>query len=218
METREHVDPLPFTYTKDPDRNGDRHVARVDDGWLVGFDDGEFGGGLWWFAGDGSTSHGIRPSPSLPTNSADVFHAENVVGLPRVRDQRLVLMGLDHLIGRSGRIFRAVSGPQGWNLALVAVLDARPDVWLVDGSRLLFLTESGLWSTDGVRTQRIDALDLGGLAPTSLVRTADGSFYVGLRYYVLKLVEKARGWEESWLLPAACQKVQLADDSCECVP
>ena len=61
---------------------------------------------------------------------ADPFHAENVHGLPEVAGQRLILMGLDHLGGRSGRIFRAVPGAAGWTLFPVAVLDAEPRLWL----------------------------------------------------------------------------------------
>jgi len=218
LVSREHVDPLPFDYPRHRDREGDRRVARVDDGWLVGFNAGEFGGGLWWFDRGGRNGRRIRPSSSLPTNPADIFHAENVLGLPLVGGVRLVLMGLDHLTGRSGRVFRAVSGPHGWELAPVAVLDAQPDVWVVDGSKLLFLTESGLWSTDAVGAQRIHDVDFGGLAPTSLIRAADGPVYVGLRYYVLKLVEGRNGWEESWLVPGECQRVQLKDYQCECAP
>ena len=41
------------------DRFGDRHVLGVADGWLVGFNAGEFGGGLWWFSFDGKRSKRI---------------------------------------------------------------------------------------------------------------------------------------------------------------
>jgi hypothetical protein len=83
--TREHVDPLPFAYAEGRDRQGSRYVARVTDGWLVGFDAGEFGGGLWWFSErDGHESRRIRPSPSAPANPDDPFRAENVLGLPAV--------------------------------------------------------------------------------------------------------------------------------------
>jgi hypothetical protein len=219
LKSREHVDPIPFTYAKSEDRRGSRHVARVEDGWLVGFDAGEFGGGLWWFGGpDGHKSRRIRPSPKSPANPNDVFHAENVLGLPLVRGHRLVLMGLDHLTGRSGRVFRAVAGPTGWDLAPVAVLDAQPDVWLVDGSRLLFLTESGLWTSNGFEARRMHALALGALGPTSMVRAADGAFYIGMRYYVLRLAERGDSWEEAWFVPASCQRMQLRDYECECLP
>jgi hypothetical protein len=218
LTTRERLDPIPFSYAKGQDRQGNRHVERVGDGWLVGFDAGEFGGGLWWFSDRGGhESRRIRPDPSSPANPDDVFHAENVLGLPVVGSEQLVLMGLDHLTGRSGRIFRAVLTARGWMLAPVAVLDAEPAVWLVDGSRLLFLTESGLWESDGLSARRVHAIDLGGFAPTSLVRSADGALYVGMRYYLLRLVEGSGGWAESWFVPASCQKVRLREYTCVCV-
>jgi hypothetical protein len=219
LKSREHVDPIPFSYREGEDRQGSRHVARVQDGWLIGFDAGEFGGGLWWYSQDGRESRRIRPKPSLPTNPDDVFHAENILGLPLVGGERLVLMGLDHLSGRSGRVFRAVVTPEGWDLAPVAVLDAEPDVWLVDGSRLLFLTESGLWVSDGSEARRVHPVDLGAFAPTSMVRSADGALYVGMRYYVLRLAEQHDGtWQESWFVPASCQKMQFRVYQCECLP
>ncbi len=217
LEGREQVDPIPFSYAEGEDRQGNRYAARVDDGWLVGFDNGEFGGGLWWFDDRGRQSRRISPDPSLAAHPDDIFHAENVLGLPLVRGQRLVLMGLDHLTGRSGRVFRAVAGPAGWNLVPVAVLDAQPDVWLVDGSRLLFLTESGLWVSDGFQAERIHAVDFGAFAPTSMVRAADGALYVGMRYYVLRLAEHGAGWEEAWFVPASCQKMRYRAYKCECL-
>ncbi len=56
---RDHQDALPSGITS---RNvavgskADRHIIRVDDGWLVGMDVGEFGGGLWWFSANGRHS------------------------------------------------------------------------------------------------------------------------------------------------------------------
>jgi hypothetical protein len=127
-------------------------------------------------------------------------------------------MGLDHLTGRSGRIFRAVHHDTGWYLAPVAVLDAEPGVWLVEGKTLLFLTQSGLWSADATGgPQRLYEADLGDFSPTSLVRGRDGALYIGLRYYVLRLAQAESHWSESWYVPAACQKVRLNDYRCECV-
>src|SRR5262245_53773507 len=52
----------------------------------------------------------------------------------------------------------------------VAVLDGEPDVWLVEGATLLFITESGLWSVETKGgTKRIHRVDLASFSPTSLV-------------------------------------------------
>jgi hypothetical protein len=61
---------------------GDRHVEKVADGWLVGFDAGEWGGSLWWFSEDGKAHKKL----------AD----ENVVGFAKT-SELLALTGLAHL-------------------------------------------------------------------------------------------------------------------------
>lgn len=66
---REHVDPLPFRVARGRDRDGDRWVVAVPDGWIVGFDQGEFGGGLWWFNRNGTGSHRIRPGSTRARES-----------------------------------------------------------------------------------------------------------------------------------------------------
>src|SRR6188768_1485770 len=91
-------DPLPFAVPKHQDRSGDRHVLKVADGWLVGFDAGEFGGGLW-FTASGADWWQLRPPSDAPAAPDDPFKAENVQGLAFVEGRPLVLMGLDHLTG-----------------------------------------------------------------------------------------------------------------------
>jgi hypothetical protein len=216
MGVRTHVDPFPLSYSEGPGREGNRWVAPVSDGWLVGFDNGEFGGGLWWFGRDARQTRPISPNAALPAGS-ELRQPENVIGLPVVDGQQLVLMGCDHLTERSGRIFRAVRGSEGWTLAPVAVLDSEPTTWLLDGTRLLFATESGLWSTDETGGARlIHEVPFGDYAPMSMVRGADGALYVGLRHYVLKLQEKAGQWQETWYEPARCPKPRLVDYECQC--
>lgn len=91
----ERQDPLPFAVPKHHDRPGERHVLPTSDGWLVGFDAGEFGGGLW-FTATGEDWRRIRPGAGAPAHPEDPFKAENVHGLVVVGEQPMVLMGLDH--------------------------------------------------------------------------------------------------------------------------
>lgn len=209
LPLREHVDPLPFSIPAGRDRQGNRYVARVPDGWIVGFDDGEFGGGLWWFSPTGAERRRIRPSAP---------GAENVVGLPAIGGQRLVLMGLDHLTERSGRMFRLARDASGWRLEHVARLDAAPGVWLVAGKRLLFLTESGLWSAESTGSpNHLYEMDLGRSSASAMAGHADGSVYIGLRHYVLRLQPSNGRWRETWYTPASCLNVELRAGTCECV-
>lgn len=211
------IDPLPFR-TSGRDQEGERHVLEVDDGWLVGFDGGEFGGGLWWFSPGGDASRRIRPAPDAPSDPGDIFRAENVQGFAQLGDVKLVLMGLDHLTGRSGWIFRLARRAGEWVLTPFAVLDARPRGWVEDGARLLVLTGSGLWSVrEGVARERLHALDP-PFYPRSMVRGSDGALYVGMRRYVLRLEPSAIGWRETWLVRADCVHATVVDYDCRCTP
>lgn len=209
---REHVDPLPFEIPPARDREGDRWVARVHDGWIVGFSMGEFGGGLWWFSRNGSASRRIRP-PAAP---ADEYMPENVLGLPTIGGEQLVLMGLGHLGSSNGAVFRLERAQSGWFLVRLA-RHGEPDPWMVDGNRLFYFTPSGLWS---VRPQglvkRVHETEIYWRAPSAMVAAPDGAIYVGLRHYVVKLTERHGRWRETWLAPAACRNVEMRLDRCEC--
>lgn len=218
VEARPHVDSLPFRIAAGPDRQGDRYVEAVPGGWIVGFNAGEFGGGLWWFSADGAESRRISPETTRPVNP-DEYSPENVVGLPIVGGERLVLMGLDHMLLRFGRILRLVPDTVGWKLDPVATLESDPDVWVVDRDRLLFLTQSGVWSTGpSGDVTRLYQIDMASFSPNAIVRTRDGSLYIGLRHYVLKLAQSNSIWHETWFTPAACANVAMRDDgTCQCV-
>jgi hypothetical protein len=193
-------------------------VAKVDDGWLVGFDAGEFGGGLWWFSPDGGRFARVR-APENAARADDIYKAENVRGLVQVGSDQLVLMGLDHMGGRSGRVFRASKRDGAWKLDPRAVLDGSADAWAVLGDRLLVLTDSGLWEViAGTPARQVHRADTGGLYPTSMVRAGDGAFYVGMRRYILRLEAAAGAWRETWLVASNCVRARVTNFTCECVP
>lgn len=216
-----HVEDLPFPFPVGPAKSN-RYVRRLPDGWVVGLDSGEFGGGLWWCDERGKNEYQISPPPDAPAAFGDPFRAENVLGLPRIGQSVLVLMGLDHLTGRSGRIFRLSRGDSRWVVTPVGVLESAPNVWAVDGSSLLIVNDTGLsrWEEGGaIEPYWVSGFDLGTFAPVSLAKGADGAFYLGLRHYILKLEWKDLAWKETWFARSNClrtRKVGLSE--CECVP
>jgi hypothetical protein len=216
---REHLDDLPFSYEPGTDRAGNRYVRRLSDGWLVGFDNGEFGGGLWWFSPDGQQARRLRPPADAPASPQDAFRAENVLGLPSVGTEQFVLMGLDHLGGRSGRVFKLVSREGRWALAPVAVLDSEPDPWLAEDDELLIVIETGIWTLRANGDlKKLYEISLGRFSPSSVVRGLDGALYLGLRHYVLRLAKEESKWSETWFVPSDCRNVRLVDYRCVCVP
>src|SRR5262249_33443103 len=132
----------------------------------------------------------------------------------------LVFMGLDHLTGRSGRVFRLVREPEGWTLVPFAVLDSSPGAWLVENNHVLVVTERGLWYLQAETPPRlVHELDPhANLDPDSLVRTADGTLFLGLRRYVLALTPDGDQWTETWFVPKDCLQVRLNGFYCVCAP
>jgi hypothetical protein len=73
---------------------GYRSVEQVADGWLVGLDVGEFGGGLWWFSSDGKANKKLS--------------AENIVGFAKTSTGVLAFTGLAHLGFDNGKVLKVV--------------------------------------------------------------------------------------------------------------
>lgn len=214
LQLREHADPLPFRIPAENDRIGDRHVQKVEDGWLVGFDAGEFGGALWWYANQGSRSYRVGPA----REKVDAMSAP-VQGFARLGSQLLVLRGLDHLTLRSGALFAVARERGRWRLRPFSTLDAQPLGWTAHSSELIVLTEGGIWSVNaqGV-AQAVFRFDESWPRPTSMAVPAGNAIFVGMPRYVLELSQAAKGWVDAWHVRAACERAELVDWSCRCQP
>ncbi len=171
---------------------GRRSSIEVADGWIVGFDAGEFGCGLWWFSPDGKDRLKLADAHVkrfLPTDS----------GL-------LTVEGLAHLSLDRGRILRISLDPKGrWRAEDFLDLKAAPQVAakLADG-RLLIATNDRLLKIDpatkGVEVL-LDKAFWGGLYPNSMALTSTGVIYVGMRHGVAKVEKKGDAYQVRWLLP-----------------
>lgn len=214
-------EPLPFEIPAAPrnqDLAGDRRVKQVPDGWLVGFDHGEWGGGLWWFSQDGSRRVRVRPPAGGPPDSVSGFVAENVVAFDDFAGTTIVFMGLDHAGGQSGRLFRVVRGPEGWQLILLANLRSRPRAWVHDGDSILIQTGDVLWRL--LASGQIVQLHQASLpsSPSSLALGESGRIYVGLRRFIVRLVPVKDGFDEEWFVREECRHFELRPGHCECRP
>lgn len=79
------------------DRESYRHVIKVRDGRLVGEDNGEWGGGLWWISQDG--------------RSRKRLSRENVYGFVKTSTAVLIITGLRHMGANEGDVWRYVDRP-----------------------------------------------------------------------------------------------------------
>lgn len=153
--------------------------ARVDDGWLVGFNHGEFGAALFWFSADGQQNYRISD--------------HQVVDFFELPDGIHAIEGLAHLGMSAGsviRISRTAAGAQ-WRADTLARLPFAPYAVSVrkDGSLLITLSDSLVSVGKDRQVVTVHPQPLwSGLYPTSSVLSADeGRLYIGMRQYVVEI-------------------------------
>jgi hypothetical protein len=105
-------------------------VARLRDGWLIGFDAGEYGGSLWWYQS--------AEGPGVKLSSRNVAF---IIPTPDVT-QAFVFVGLAHRITDEGEVLRFRMAHDQPVLTSVVDLGSEPRAVLAraDGS-VLVLTD-----------------------------------------------------------------------------
>lgn len=174
-----------------PGRHHIADVARVNDGWLVAFNDGEFGAALYWFSANGDTGRKISD--------------DQIVQFLRVGGRLVATEGLAHMTLSSGALIELKrSTPQGtWKASELRKLPAAPYSASAEADgTLLIVVSDGLVSVDSNNELKILLAEplWSGLYPTS--SALDGSqqkLYVGMRQYVVE-VELTSG-KVRWLIP-----------------
>lgn len=185
-----HAD-LPFRLPINADYRGRQFAVRVADGWLVGFNAGEWGGHLWWFSPDG------RRQYKVSDDQITVF-VQTPMGL-------LAPEGLAHLSLSRDKIVRLTRTAQGrWQSADFAALGDAPYAAAVDtDGSLMVITSRKLVRV--LPTGEVKVLLQNGvwwgLYPSSMVRHSAGDFYVGMRFYVVHVRTGPTGTRLDWLLP-----------------
>jgi len=149
---------------------------KVDDGWLIGFNQGEFGRALYWFDRTGQSRYKISN--------------HQVVAFFRSSDGILAIEGLAHLSSSRGSIIRLRKSKR-WQAEKVTLLPEAPyaGVQFRDGRLLLVLSGSlAEYARKGDReTLKFHEKDgnWGGLYPNSVILTADQTkAYIGMQQFV----------------------------------
>lgn len=200
-------------------------VQRVDDGWIVGFNFGEWGGRLWWTDPDGNNSYpiayagrckdiadagprGEEPSPQSEINIYNVF------GVTYAGSETYVFTGYGHMGMNAGELLR-MEKQDKWQACLVRDVEDPPQAMFADSpGSWLILTNGGLRphehggalirvGTDGSLQKLAQPafLAMGALSPNSLVRLRDGTLYAGMRHFVGRLIPEGTGYREELLVP-----------------
>lgn len=217
--------PLPIQEQREPPCTA--CIAQVDDGWLVGFNVGEWGGRLWWTDRNGRNAYPVEYAGRC-TDIADTGplqwhekpgdkggHVTNIVSLDRRNDKVFAFEGLAHLGPSAGSLMRVQRDDRGWQACMVRNIGGAPEAVVADGDDAWLATIAG-----GLGPERDGALvrvDVGGrlqilaqpafaalgagLYANSMVKLSDGTIYVGMRHFVARLLPHLGGYREELLIP-----------------
>lgn len=203
------------------------HGLPFANGWLTGYDQGEFGGAIFWVDIEGKSPRQL--------------YGSNPINLIPVRNGVLILMGLRHLesvgyaaflwpedLGRKGTI------PPAINLGEtpIAALQLRDERSL---SSFLILTDDGIRELMSMRIgkssyqsfhistlqPRLSQLNANSIAQS----TTDGRLFIGLSDHVLVMDSIAsmgpfpiQPPAEHWYSRTECLQIQASDNGCKCIP
>lgn len=165
----------------------------VDEGWLVGFNQGEFGAAIYWFSKNGSKNYKI-------SDHQFVAFARNADGIFAVE-------GLAHLDTDEGTVIRLVRSGVGnrWKAISVASLPSAPYAVSVrkDGTLVIKLTNGIAEVNRTTALKQVLTSDVwNGWYPTSSILSADENLlFIGMRQFVVELNLKSHAIR--YLLPDA---------------
>jgi hypothetical protein len=160
---------------------------KIPSGWLLGFDGGEFGGGLWFAARTGNTQ---------------LLSGEQVLGFTTTPEGVLAVVGVGGQATDVGQVLIVHdSGDSQVTVKTRVVLDGAPEaITPFSEHSVLVVTTHGISqvSSDGT-VKRLSKRSFGFLYPNSVVVTKDGEIYVGGECSLLGLYRslesiRSSGW------------------------
>jgi hypothetical protein len=200
---------LPVKIDERLSRFSSHHVQQVDDGWLIGFDAGEWGGRLLWISPDGSTKKELL--------------RENVRGLIQSTTGVFVVTGLSHLGFSEGKIFHVEKGEDGdWAAKLLVDFRGKPHTFTQESPDSLlvvaryessqdafdnFVQKPGdLWrvKSSGKVELLLVSERLTGIYANSMTLSQTGVIYLGAWRFVMRLTPVENGYREEIFVPLNC--------------
>ncbi|PZR71830.1 MAG: hypothetical protein DLM73_14880 [Chthoniobacterales bacterium] len=160
--------------TEDFSAGPETAFMRVDEGWLVGFNQGEFGAALYWFSRDGKQNYKISD--------------HQVVHFFSSLDGLYAIQGLDHMGYSRGSIIRIARPEAGerWRASTVVELPAAPCTISTRRDGTMFVTSPN--SIVAISRDRKSTTLLQNpwwYRPTSAVLSPDQQkLYIGMDYFV----------------------------------
>jgi hypothetical protein len=177
-----------------------RRFIEVGDGFLVGYNQGEWGGGIFWFSRDGKNHYEVSRCAQVTDfirHGADVFALE----------------GLSHLGISNGTFLQFEKENGKWLARTIAKLPGAPGPHILDGpDRILLIAEDDLVSLRFSGEQKTLHKSARFGSANSLVRDPDGVVFIGAGDVVIQLVPEGSFFREKWLVrPEDAESCQCHD-------
>ena len=168
-------------------------LLQTQDGFLVGYDSGEFGGGLSWFNAEGQFQ--------------ESFTNENTWRIVPTSTGAVVFTGLSHVFSNKGQVLRLRHRAGRWQVARTNLPGAPLAVFPDANESFLVATTRHLLRIQ--RDLRVTVLHRGAWGGNgslnSMARDASGTIYLGMGYVVARLRPTRTGYVEEWLAPVGPQ-------------
>lgn len=188
-------DTLPFSneFTENLKKYKIRHVVKkVSNGYIVGFDRGEFGGGLYFTSKDGSDRYVIE-SPS------------RVKGIFELNSKFYAIEGLSHLGSSSGKILEIYKDTR-WKTKTIIHLEEAPYLASKRGNNVYIITDQHLLRlSENIKIDKLLKAPFywGILHPSSMIFEYN-NIYIAMRKGVLKIENFETNPSYKWYLPSNC--------------
>lgn len=189
-DVRDEKRTLPFPLPEGRAEDGLAGVvraARVSDGWIVGFDGGEFGAGLWWFSPEGSRREWIS--------------GDQVQRFVWFGERLFALEGLDY-VSRGGIIELRQTANGKWTSIRIADLGGEPRAAALDADEsFVVVMADRLVRVDpsGAITDLLSSAFWGKLSPNSVVMDKKGRIYIGMYGGIAKVTRSGATYKVKWL-------------------
>lgn len=149
---------------------------KVDDGWLVAFNQGEFGAELWWFSENGQASYKISNDQvnQFITSDAHIY----------------AIQGLAHLGSSEGSLIKMEKRDRRWISIMHVDFGESPEaiIRMENNSFVIVLTNSLIRVDEGFNvTKIVENSNWGTLYPNSIASNNLQFIYVGMRQYVVEV-------------------------------
>jgi hypothetical protein len=194
-ERQESYPQMPFKVphgSADEGLAGEWFSVKVSDGWIIGYNAGEWGAALWWFSPDGTKREKISE--------------DQVVGFFETDAGLLAVEGLAHGNTSIGRIIRLAKGGDGrWHSEQFVDLKGAPEAAVVGADGTLTVATHDRLVRVHLDSRKVDVLlengFWGGLYPKSIVVAPSGTIYLGMRHGVAEVAKIDGESKARWLIP-----------------